>query len=433
VENWLYADFGVFEFFMSGTRLETPYETVMKMSAERRLTGETHRYESDSSSDMDPLMMMYYESEIARVQERYENWCQSCLNFLCVLKDPRVVDRDIMDTVQTHPDWSKWNTSFPPDLHSIAIQLMSVSNRTVQPDPYLLRLDFERSLRPYPNESVVQLLARVDGLIRSLNLAKQVKIPEDELIARVIYNALDSYPHMKEFLIPYKTGEKKMPNTYGDFKALVSAHDLAKIYSGIIQDNGYENDLKDSKEISIKTTVATTAVNHGKKRHSEKRVACQFCGKLGHSAKQCLVLAKTSEPKSMDRQHNDYESRKSPRDYFKNSGSNPISKSCTADETCSNLWTNLSAEDSITAFGDNLVQSFDDNPILASDTDISDPYIIPFGESAIVVDNPSVDNDMLECPAPITTEQCDLSGDVATNITDLSKSVTIFALENGSF
>ena len=81
---------------------------------------------------------------------------------------------------------------------------MSVSNRTVQPDPYLLRLDFERSLRPYPNESVVQLLARVDGLIRSLNLAKQVKIPEDELIARVIYNALDSYPHMKEFLIPHK-------------------------------------------------------------------------------------------------------------------------------------------------------------------------------------------------------------------------------------
>jgi hypothetical protein len=80
----------------------------------------------------------------------------------------------------------------------------------------------------------------------------------------------------------------------------------------------------------------------------------------------------------MDRQHNDYESMKSPRNYFKNSGIDLISKSCTADETCSNLWSNLSAEDSITAFGDNFVQSSDDNPILASDSDISDPYIIQF-------------------------------------------------------
>jgi hypothetical protein len=118
---------------------------------------------------------------------------------------------------------------------------------------------------------------------------------------------------------------------------------------------------------------------------------------------------------------------KSPRDYFKNFGIDPISKSCTADETCSNLWTKLSAEFSIEAFGDNFVQSSDYNPILASDTDISDPYIIPFGESAIVVDSPSVDNNLLECPAPITitTEQCNLSGDVATTITDLSKSESL--------
>jgi hypothetical protein len=103
---------------------------------------------------------------------------------------------------------------------------------------------------------------------------------------------------------------------------------------------------------------------------------------------------------------------KSPRDYFKNSGIgiDPISKSCTADETCSHLWSNLSVEDNIT---DNFVQSSDDNPILAADADIS------IGESAIVIDNPSVDKNILD-PASITSEQCDLSGDVATIITDLS-------------
>ena len=47
-------------------------------------------------------MLMYHESEIASVQERYGNWCQACLNFLSVLMDPTVVDRVIIETVRTH-------------------------------------------------------------------------------------------------------------------------------------------------------------------------------------------------------------------------------------------------------------------------------------------------------------------------------------------
>jgi len=256
------------------------------------------------------------------------------------------------------------NASVSSDEHDLEVVERKSSNTLGNPTNRQTELDNERAntaqeshcAAGHPSDRVKQMLDNRKFKDRSLT-GHEVDNS----------NALDSYPHIKEFLIPYKTGEKKKPNTYGD----INAYDSFGRCS--VHDDLHESQQK----FSIETMAATTAVNHGKKRHSEKRVTCQFCGKLGHSAKQCLVLAKTSEPKSMDRQHNDYESMKSPRDYFKNSGISidPISKSCTADETCSHLWSNLSAEDNIT---DNFVQSSEDNPILAADADIS------IGESILI-------------------------------------------------
>ena len=102
----------------------------------------------------------------------------------------------------------------------------------LQIDHYFLRLDFERSLRPYRNESVIRLLARVDRPLRSFALTKQVIISDEELISRVIFNSLDFYPHLNEYLIPFKIGERRKPDSYGDFKSLVIAYNSFKDPNG---------------------------------------------------------------------------------------------------------------------------------------------------------------------------------------------------------
>jgi len=177
-------------------------------------------------------MAMWYQSEINRLQRNYEEWCQACANFLTQLKNPAVVDREIMHIVQAHPDWRKWSEARPPDLHNITVQLLNAASGSVKRDPFLARQQFERNLVPRPKESVEDLLVRIDRELSSLFLTLQIKIPDDELISRVMYNALSLYPHLTDFLIPFKTGEKTKPSRYSEFKAMVTSYDTAKDPTG---------------------------------------------------------------------------------------------------------------------------------------------------------------------------------------------------------
>jgi hypothetical protein len=176
VEDWLMPDEGVFEFFVSGRVLETPLEAVRKLMSDRESsssssssTGVTTR-----SMTMDPLLSMYYQSEINKIQKKYEDWIQACTNFLMHLKSPQVVDREIMESVQTHAQWREWSEARPPNLHSIAVQLLSAASGAVRRDPFLARQEFEKILVPKPKESLRHLLVRIDGDLNSLSLTLQI-------------------------------------------------------------------------------------------------------------------------------------------------------------------------------------------------------------------------------------------------------------------
>ena len=74
VETWLTPDYGVFDFLVTGTGMETPLESVKKMTLSRERVGVLTRSMSESesssssSSSLDPLMAMWYQSEINRLQ-----------------------------------------------------------------------------------------------------------------------------------------------------------------------------------------------------------------------------------------------------------------------------------------------------------------------------------------------------------------------------
>ena len=80
-----------------------------------------------------------------------------------LLKSPQVVDREIMESVQTHAQWREWSEARPPNLHSIAVQLLSAASGAVRRDPFLARREFEKNLMPKPKESLRHLLVRIDG------------------------------------------------------------------------------------------------------------------------------------------------------------------------------------------------------------------------------------------------------------------------------
>jgi hypothetical protein len=145
VETWLTPDNGVFDFMISGTPLELPIEAVKRLMADREPSAPSG-VSTRSSSNMDPLLHMYYQSEINKIQKKYEDWVQGCMNFLTQLKSSHVVDREILDTVQTHPQWRDWSEARPPDLHSIVVQLLSAATGTVRRDPFLARQEFEKNI-----------------------------------------------------------------------------------------------------------------------------------------------------------------------------------------------------------------------------------------------------------------------------------------------
>jgi hypothetical protein len=173
------------------------------------------------------------------------------------------------------------------------VQLLGAATGTVRRDPFLARQEFEKNIYPKPKERLQHL---IDGELNSLNLTLRIRIPDEELINRVMYNAISSYPHMGDFLIPYKTGENRKPETYREFKAQV--YDLAKDPLGKRtpvegQDRReLHHDSKGTKKPVIKSIAIAATAPQVKHRQSEKRVTCQLCGKSGHSAKECFSLKK---------------------------------------------------------------------------------------------------------------------------------------------
>jgi elongation factor P hydroxylase len=77
VEDWLMPDEGVFEFFVSGRVLETPLEAVRKLMSDRESSSSSSSSSSTGvttrSMTMDPLLSMYYQSEINKIQKKYED------------------------------------------------------------------------------------------------------------------------------------------------------------------------------------------------------------------------------------------------------------------------------------------------------------------------------------------------------------------------
>jgi len=194
------------------------------------------------------------------------------------------------------------------------VQLLGAATGTVRRDPFLARQEFEKNIYPKSKERLSHLLVRIDGELNSLNLTLRIRIPDEELINRVMYNAISSYPHMGDFLIPYKTGEKRKPDTYREFKAHISAYDVAKDplgkrtpVEGQERSSGQDrrephNDSKGTKKPAIESIAIAATAPQVKHRQSEKRVTCQLCGKSGHSAKECFSLNKTSATMQPDRQ-----------------------------------------------------------------------------------------------------------------------------------
>jgi hypothetical protein len=188
--------------------------------------------------------------------------------------------------------WRTWSEARPPDLHNIVVQLLNAASGTVKRDPFLARQEFERSLSPRPRETVEHLLVRIDRELSSLTLTLGIRIEDDELISRVMYNSLSAYPHLTDFLIPFKTGERRKPSTYSEFKAWITAYDTAKdphgksmplISDRVVRDVAMKNKFADSK----KTVETAASISAHSARASEETVNCQICGKCGHSAMQC--------------------------------------------------------------------------------------------------------------------------------------------------
>ena len=105
---------------------------------------------------------------------------------------------------------------------------------------------------------------------------------------------------MSGFLIPYKTGEKTKPGTYREFKARISAYDVAKDPDGrrlpVTVESKDSTRLQTVERKPESVAVVTTVAQSKKKSNTVKShsVTCQLCGKTGHSAKECFTRQKDS-------------------------------------------------------------------------------------------------------------------------------------------